>query len=161
MARAIKYLLIFLLIALVAWWYWCDEDKHQSLETQVAELEPLVDRIWIDHMPTSERDKIDVFVMLGEPSMGGFSTSSAFEGDWAAFEWGLDGGLHLRMLQTDKKHKIKASIVKGAGCEPFDYCLRLKGAPRGSKKYGSMEDWVVNGNETPDPRALVQELLLQ
>lgn len=162
MSRAIKYVVIFLLIVLVAWWYWCSdkESESQSQVTQIEELEPLVDRLWIDHIPTTEREKVDLFLMLQEPTIGVFSKSSAYEGDWASFEWGLDGGLHLVMLQNEKKHKIKASILKGPGCAPFDYCMKLKGAPRGSKKYGSMEDWVINANELPDARTLMRDLQL-
>ena len=160
MSKAIKYILVLVLIVFVAWWYWSNDKESESQITQIEELEPLVDRLWIDHIPTTEREKVDFFLMLQEPTIGVFSKSSAYEGDWASFEWGLDGGLHLVMLQNDKKHKLKASILKGAACAPFDYCLKLKGAPRGSKRYGSMEDWVINSNELPDPRAMMRDLLL-
>jgi hypothetical protein len=162
MTRVIKYLVLLVLVVCVAWWYFCNKDQSQSsTDTQIADMEPLIDRFWIDHMPKDERDKVDLFVMVSEPSVGGFSTSSAYEGDWSAFEWTIEKGLRIHMLQSDKDHKIKAVIIKGDGCKPFDYCLKLKGAPRGSKRYGSMEDWVINSGETPDPRALVRGLLLE
>lgn len=163
MTRTIKILVVVIILVLVARWYW--SDKNETQEDQAREtmsgLQPLSDRIWIDHMPKSERDKVELFVMLDEPTVGAFSNCSAYEGDWASFEWEYEEGLRIEMMQKGTKHKIKAQVLKGKSCAPFDYCLRLKGAPRGSKRYGSMEDWEIGGSALPDSRTFVRGLLLQ
>ena len=62
------------------------------------------------------------------------------------------------MLQSDKSHKSRASITKGSPCAPFDYCMRLKGAPRGSKTYVSMEEWVIEPQSDFNPQQIVKTL---
>lgn len=153
-----KIFYVFLILAVLpAWWLWPGSDSNQSIET--TDLAPLADRVWIDHIPKNERDKVDVFVMLEEPAIGAFSRSSAYEGEWTSFEWNMRKGLHFRMLQTQKSHKVSATIIGGDKCAPFDYCLRLKGVPRASKRYYSMEDWVINaGEDHSDARALLEKL---
>ncbi len=154
-----KALLATFTVALAAWWLWPSSCEKANAPAG-GDFETLANRIWIDHMPTTERDKVDVFIMLDDPTLGMFSTSSAYEGDWAGFEWRLDKGLVFTMLQADKKHRVSPKLTTGK-CAPFDHCLKLKGAPRGSKTYVSMDDWVVNGKSELDARAIVSELLLE
>lgn len=163
MIRSIKILVVAVLCVLVARWYWSDTNEHQAKEqwTSAETLEPLSNRIWISHMPKNERDRVELFVMLEEPTVGAFSSSSAYEGDWASFEWEYQDGLRIEMMQQQTKHKIKAIVLKGDKCAPFDFCLRLKGAPRGSKRYGSMEDWVIGDTALPQSRDFVRDLLAQ
>tara|TARA_R110002096_G_scaffold408075_3_gene607078 strand:- start:57405 stop:57893 length:489 start_codon:yes stop_codon:yes gene_type:complete len=151
-------LLVALALVLAAWWFWPSPEEAND---NGGNFDVLANRIWIDHIPTNERDKISVFILFDDPTFGGFSTSSAFEGDWTAFEWSLDKGLKIHMLQADKKHHLKPKIASGAACAPFDHCLTLKGAPRGPKKYGSMEDWVVNGQAEFDVRETIAALLAE
>jgi hypothetical protein len=145
-----------LLIAALAWVLW---------PSSSAEVEPnkgldkvLVNRIWIDSIPTTERDKVDVFLMIEEGSFGVFSKSSAYEGDWSAFAWSMENGLRLHMLQSDKTHKVRVRVWKGSRCAPFDYCMDIKGNPRGAKRYGSMEDWIITSDAEANPPQLVQDL---
>lgn len=161
MTRAIKIVVIVIILVFVARWYWSDKSEGPAEEQwlSASDLSPLSDRIWIDHIPKTERDQVDLFIILEEPTIGAFSRSSAYAGDWASFEWEYEKGLRIEMLQSQTKHKIKAKVMKGEACAPFDYCLRLKGTPRGSKRYGSMEDWVIGSNELPDSRSVVQRIL--
>lgn len=133
-----------ILLLATAWYCWPNSDDESTRVSDGAMEQLLVNRIWIDKIPTTERDKIDVFVMIDDPQIGAFSKSSSFEGEWAMFEWDLSEGFRLRMLQTDTNHKLKAMVMKDPKrCAPFDYCLKLRGAPKGVKKYGSMEDWII------------------
>jgi hypothetical protein len=141
--------LVFALVLIAKFWPGESTRTDTSLGGDFAILS---NRIWIDHMPTNERDKVDVFLLFDDPTFGGFSRSSAYEGDWTSFEWSLHKGLVLSMLQSQSKHKVHPKITGGASCLPFDYCLKLKGAPRGSKTYVSMKDWVVNGAQDFDVR---------
>jgi len=143
-----------ILLLATAWYCWPESEDDASVSDGVME-QLLVNRIWIDQIPTKERDKVNVFVMVDEPQIGVFSNSSSFEGEWAMFEWDLTEGFHLRMLQKDTSHKLKVMVMKDPKrCAPFDYCLKMRGAPKGVKKYGSMEDWIIpNG---VDPKEFVQ-----
>lgn len=120
----------------------------------------LVNRVWIDHLPRSFKDKVHVFVLVGEQRMGGFQHASAFEGDFAVFQWSLEHGkrLGITMLQSDAEHSLRVRVAT-EGCGGFDYCLRVKGAPRGAKRYVSQADWVISAEElervdTREPAAL-------
>lgn len=158
--RTRNALLAALALVLAAWWLWPSQD-NKSVAPSGGDFDVLANRIWIDHIPTNERDKINVFILFDDPTFGGFSKSSAYEGDWAAFEWSLDKGLVLHMMQADTKHRVRPKITSGASCAPFDHCLKLKGTPRGPKKYGSMEDWVVNGQSEFDVRDTIKALVDQ
>lgn len=156
-------LLVSLAVVLAAWWLWPTSTESSSDEdAKIAggDFNVLANRVWIDHLPTSERDKINVFILFDDPTFGVFSESSSFEGNWAAFEWSLDKGLVIQMLQEGSKHRVHPAIASGAACAPFDHCLKLKGAPRGPKKYVSMEEWVVDGQQQFDVRSTISELLL-
>jgi len=111
----------------------------------------LVNRIWIDALPTNPKQKVHVFLMVDEPQLGQFLHTSAFEGDFSLFEWHDrdNGRIDMTLLQSEKKHRVSAA-VSSKGCEPFDFCLELKGAPRGAKKYYSMQDWVVEPGRSLD-----------
>ena len=149
-----------LLILVAAWKFWPAESKG-VLAQDGGDTTTLVNRIWIDEIPTQERDMVEVFAMLDDPTYGIFSKSSAYAGDWSSFEWSHSKGLLIRMLQTGESHKIKATVHKGAQCAPFDYCLRIKGNPRGAKRYGSMEDWIITSESKASPPQLVQDLFFE
>lgn len=154
-----RFAIAAVVLSLGAWWLWPSSSCKNSVAPAGGDFDIMADRVWIDHIPTTERDKIDVFVIFADPTFGVFTTSSAYEGDWAAFEWQLNKGLELTMLQADTKHKVHPKIMSGAACAPFDYCMKLKGAPRGSKRYGSMEDWVINSQSDFDVRETISELV--
>ncbi len=158
MSRSKKIALSLVTLLILVWWFWPSSYGQGENELTAADMGPMVNRVWINHIPKTERDKIDVFVMIDDPSFGAFSHTSAFEGDWSSFEWSTDKKLHIRMLQSGKKHHISATIIKGPGCEPFDYCMRIKGTPRGAKKYVSMEEWVIE--PAMDARDLVPTALV-
>lgn len=142
---------------LAAWQLWPSSDSHEALRGD--QLSTLVNRVWIDAIPSNERDLVDVFAMLDEQQIGLFSKNSAFQGDWSAFGWRnkSKGGLVFVSLQDDSHHHVTAKVRKGEVCAPFDYCLKLKGAPRGAKSYGSMEDWIITDNALPND-ASIKEL---
>ncbi len=156
-AKTRNALLLSLAALTAAWWLWPSSCETAPKSTG-GDFSTLANRVWIDHMPTSERDKIDIFIMLDDPTLGMFSTSSSYEGDWAGFEWSLEKGLVLNMLQKNKSYRVRPKVSTG-NCAPFDFCMKIGGAPRGSKTYVSMDDWVINGADELDAKALVSELL--
>lgn len=162
--RGKKIIIIVIGLAALAWFLW----PQGATTTDGPELDSeLVNRVWIGHVPTSMTDKIDILAMVEDPRMGVFQNSSAYEGDFSVFEWrhvGDDerGKLRLNMLQTQRTHKMKYR-VSNRDCGRFDLCVRIKGAPRGAKRYFSMEDWVIEGSNLDDAtlRQRIREFVQQ
>ena len=82
--------------------------------------------------------------MVDEPQFGQFLHTSAYEGEYSLSEWDEhDGKVEILMLQSDKKAELRFEVTD-KGCDPFDLCMKVKGAPRGANKYFSMEDWIID-----------------
>ncbi len=117
----------------------------------------LFDRVWVDHLPRAPKEKVDVLIVLREMgNLGVFQHTSAYEGRYASFEWTSEGAgaLAITMLQTEKESSVRYKVSR-EGCEPFDWCLEVKGAPQGGKRYGSMDEWVIESAGPEAARALV------
>ncbi len=144
-------------VAVVAalWFARSGGDDEAAQDVRASDDAELVNRFWISKVPQTAKEKIDVFVMLDEPHFGLFETTSAFEGDYTFFEWRRNdkGRIEIRMLQTDKGHKLAPNVSR-SGCGAFDLCMTVKGAPRGAKKYFSMDDWIIE----PGSAGTVDEL---
>jgi hypothetical protein len=132
-------------------------DANEDGDAEVLRgSQTILSQLWLDTIPTAPTQKVEVFVAVDEPQFGVFQRTSAYEGDFALLEWGAHtaGKLSFKMLQTGSTHKLKYKITT-SGCEPFELCLKIKGAPRGSKTYGSMKEWVI---ETVSPAEIEQQV---
>src|SRR5262245_23383620 len=49
------------------------------------------DRLWIDHMPRSERDTIQAFAALSEQPVGVFQSASMWKGAYELFRYESNG----------------------------------------------------------------------
>jgi hypothetical protein len=131
--------------------------------TPSTQTELVENRLWIDHMPRSERDTIQVFLTLGDEGIGTFQQTSAWKGSYELFEYeGHAGELRIIYPQTGERDTVKAKATK---CREngFDYCLEMAGGSRGVKRYYSMKDWEIGsmrdldskvkalGTPSPDP----------
>lgn len=109
------------------------------------------DRLWIDHIPRSETDKMNVFVALSrrprQPPIGIFEQVSMWEGHFEGFRYEQHGEeWRIVLPQSGDKEMltIKASECHEAG---MDYCLEVVGASRGPTRYYSRESWVIRDLE--------------
>jgi len=138
-------------------------DPATSTETAAPALDGklVLDRIWIDHIPRNDRDVFNLFVAITEQPFGIFQATSQWKGQYELFQYEANGD-ELRIVygQTGDKDKVKA-VATECNEKGMDYCLELKGASRGVKRYYSMEDWVIDGRmDTLDHlRARVQDKL--
>jgi hypothetical protein len=121
------------------------------------------DRLWIDHLPRSETDKINVFVALSQrprqPPLGIFEQVSMWEGHFEAFRYEQhEGEWRIVLPQSGDKETltIKASECRQSG---MDYCLEVEGASRGPKRYYSRRGWEIRSLDAVD--ALRAKLLAQ
>ena len=143
------------LLAVVVYGLWPSSSSPPASSDFADEL---THRVWIERLPQHPRDKFDVFIMVDEPQAGVFQRSSAYEGDFAVFQWEQARADHYRihLLQQDTSHTVVAKVTDH-GCGGFDLCLTLSGAPRGAQTYGSMLDWVVSDAEL-EPGKLQQRV---
>lgn len=113
---------------------------------EAADSERLVlDRLWIDHMPQSETDTVNLFVALTQEPVGVFNASSMWKGEYEGFRYKARGNqLEVVYPQTRERETL---VAKGVRCDErgMDYCLELRGGSRGVKRYYSREEWVIEG----------------
>lgn len=103
----------------------------------------LVDRFWIDHMPRSEREMVNVFVMFSEHKIGVFDVRSAWTGAFEAFKYSRgDGKLDVVFPQTGTKEQYSVK-VRTCSTDGMDYCLDIDGGKHGVQHYYSKKKWVV------------------
>jgi hypothetical protein len=150
------YIVVGLGLVALAWTLWPSGGADKTARGLDDEL---INRFWIDHLPTTMTDKIDVLAFVDDPQLGVFQNTSAYEGDFSLFTWSHDGDRKLRVtvLQTEKSYKLKYR-VSDEGCGRFDLCVKIKGAPRGAKQYYSMEDWIIESRGDLESQAVRDRL---
>jgi hypothetical protein len=148
-----KKLVLVVVVAIVAYAGW----RWQRGSASVADDHRLaLDRLWIDHMPQNPRDEISVFLAITEEPIGIFQTASQWRGKYELFQHDAKGDeLRVTYPQTGDRETVRARATK---CDEkgWEYCLELKGASRGVKKYYSQEGWEVGSLAAGD--ALVHKL---
>lgn len=146
-----KNLIILTAIVLGAVWLLRSDSDNDDASVHDGKNH-VVNRAWIDKIPETMRDKIDVFIAHDDPQYGAFQHTSAFEGDYSVFQWKRaksgNGKYAITMLQSGRQHQLRARVTR-KNCKQFDMCMDLQGTPRGATRYYSMEDWVIEGNATP------------
>lgn len=137
----------FVAVAVASVWSW---RRTGATETDPRRL--VADRVWIDHVPRSDKDTIQVFVAISEHAIGAFQATSAWRGGFEAFRYELEAG-ELRLLypQTGAREAVR---VKARRCDEqgMEYCLELAGASHGVKRYYSRKGWEIEG--APDLEAV-------
>jgi hypothetical protein len=104
----------------------------------------LVDRIWIDHIPRNDRDTIQAFIASSEDARGMFGASSQWRGSFELFRYeGHSAELRLAYPQTGEREAVRVT-ARHCAEHDMDFCLELKGASRGVKKYYSRKGWEID-----------------
>ncbi len=151
-----KKLLFFIILVIAAyfvWRWWHSPDAASADRGQKL----VYDRLWVDHVPKSETDTIQLFVAITEEPLGIFQQTSSWRGSFELFRYepAGDGKATLLYPQTKEKERV---AYRAAACSEkgFDFCLELSGASRGTKRYFSQKGWEVGGK---DFRAHAAELV--
>jgi hypothetical protein len=109
----------------------------------VAHDDLVKDRLWVDHIPRTERDTIQIFAALTEQPVGAFQASSMWKGQYELFRYESHGDeFRLLFPQNGDRERV---TVKATRCNKngMDYCLEVRGASRGVKQYYSREGWEI------------------
>jgi hypothetical protein len=136
-------LVIAVVVVVASLWGW-------KRATHPAENRLVTDRIWIDHIPSNERDTIRVFAAISEHAVGVFQATSQWRGAFEAFRYeGRGDELRLLFPQTGDRETVRA---KARRCNEggMDFCLELDGTSRGVKRYYSREGWEIGGKHDLD-----------
>jgi len=128
--------------------------RWQATAPAASTQQLVKDRLWIDHIPRSETDKMNVFVALSQrprqPPIGIFEQVSMWEGHFEAFRYeqtNEEWRIHLPQSGDKETLTIKASECHQSG---MDYCLEVEGASRGPKRYYSRKGWEVRSLDAVD-----------
>ena len=108
-----------------------------------TDREILRDRIWIDHLPRSEREPIQTFVILKDNPGGAFNSASMWKGTYELFRYEMQGRqIRMDFPQTGDRDNVR---VEASKCREngMDYCLTIEGSSRGVKRYYSREGWEI------------------
>jgi len=137
---------------------------YQLLSSRGSDAKTLVGRIWIERLPRSDTDQIELVALLADDPVGVFQRQSRYEGSHALFRYELRGDSKAQLLfpQDKSKHEV-AFDARPCDVNGFDYCLDLSGSPRGATKYYSRKEWELDASDRPELesalRALGEELL--
>jgi hypothetical protein len=115
------------------------------------EATPALDRLWIDHLPANPRDEISVFLALSDEPLGIFQTASQWRGKYEMFQHETSGeDVRIVYPATGERETVR---IRARKCDDngWEYCLEMKGASRGVKKYYSMEGWEVGSTDAAAP----------
>lgn len=112
-----------------------------------------VDRLWIERLPRSERDTINVFVSISDDSIGVFQAGSRWRGAYELFQFEAHGDqLQIVYPQTGERERVTAKVSECKERGMMDYCLDLEGSSHGVKRYYSMKGWEIDGVEAIDAK---------
>jgi len=117
--------------------------SRPSREPAEAANRLLADRLWLDHLPRSDKDTVQIFAALSNGSLGVFQATSQWRGSHELFRYEASGS-DLRVIypQTGDREAVRATARRCTE-KQMDFCLELEGASRGVKKYYSLEGWEI------------------
>ena len=98
-------------------------------------------RIWVDHLPTSERDPVHVFAAFPRWAQGGFALETRWHGEVERYRFEIEGDeLAAVFPWTGDRERIRLRAYR---CDEkdMDYCLEVSGSKRGTTKYYSRNGW--------------------
>ncbi|MDQ3365080.1 MAG: hypothetical protein M3680_06605 [Myxococcota bacterium] len=121
-----------------------------SSDPAPADSEQLVlDRIWIDHIPATDTDTVQIFMAITDEPLGAFQAASQWRLALEIFRYERHGDeLRAHFPQTGERETV---TTKARRCSEgtMDFCLELDGGSRGVKRYYSRKGWELDGIKTP------------
>src|SRR5690348_1262559 len=143
MSKRIGWIVVVALVGLVVWRWRGSPSADTSDDGGVR----VAQRFWIDHIPTSDRDAIAVFVLIDDEHVGVFQKASAWRGAFEVFRWtGRAGDIQVLYPQTGEKEVIRAK-ARRCNASGMDFCLELSGNSRGVQRYYSKKGWEIDAKD--------------
>src|SRR2546423_14554201 len=126
---AMKKILWIILLVVVAYlaWRWWRGPSDAALADRGQDL--FYDRVWVDHLPTSQTDTFDIFAAVTEQPIGVFDHRPGWEGPWGLFRHegggGGEGGVLFPPAQAQRRLGFCAGECKGE--KEFGFLLQGSG----------------------------------
>ena len=140
--KKLFWILLLVVVAYLAWRWWrgpgeaATADRGEKL---------FYDRLWVDHLPTSQTDPIDIFAAMTEQPLGVFDHRSQWKGQWELFRYEPRGDGQLEAVFPGSKNGRARMSYRAWKCtekKDFDFCLEVSGG-KGPKKYYSQRGWEI------------------
>ncbi len=124
-------------------------------EAQDAKL--LTNQVWIDHMPTDQRDMINHLIVMKHPDgqFGAIGQSSTWRHMAEIFMWKLEGdqlAVYFPQESVRGRVRVKTWRCEGEAPEPFELCLELSNGRDKALMY-SRDDWKIRPRNLSDSLA--------
>jgi hypothetical protein len=140
MKKVLVFILLLLVVGIYLWHWWRTHDAEGRGE------ELFYDRVWLDHVPTSDTDTVRAFAAIREEPLGIWNEQSAWKGSFELFRYEPRGDGKLVMLFPQSKERRDVAY-RAWKCREnkFDFCLEVSGAGRGVARYFSQKGWEIGG----------------
>ncbi|MFO0632182.1 MAG: hypothetical protein U0168_04955 [Nannocystaceae bacterium] len=120
-----------------------------------------VNQVWIERLPTDQRDMISHFLLIKHPQgrIGGVGKSSQWRHFVELFQWGLEGerlSVYLPQEQQKAQLRVRTWECDGEAPDPFELCLELSSGKRSVTMY-SRKDWVIEPKDVAGSLAAIAE----
>lgn len=102
-------------------------------------------RMWIDHLPTGEKDPFNVLFLSKPESIGGFAEETIWNGRIERFRFAAEGETLRAVFPSSGDREV--ITIKATACEEadMDFCLDVTGSKRGVARYYSRMGWERRG----------------
>jgi hypothetical protein len=143
--KKLSWILLSLIAAYLLWRWW----SSGSVETADRGERLFYGRVWLDKLPRRDTDTIQAFVAVREQPIGLFQSSSQWKGAYELFTYEAQGDGKAVFLYPQTRDKERVGYRAVACTEKgFDFCLELKGASRGVRRYYSQKGWEIRATES-------------
>ena len=147
-----KLLVVAILIgaALAGWRY-----QHRAATSARRNL--ALNRFWVDHLPTNERDPFNVFVISAPEGIGAFAEETQWRGQIERFRFDIAGDVVHAVFPWSKTSEDITLHARACREHGMDYCLDVSGSTHGVTRYYSLTGWERKDAEDAD--AFVSRIL--
>ena len=83
--KKIFWIVLLVLVAYLAWRWWRGPGEAAVAADHGEKI--FYNRVWVDHLPTSQTDAFDLFAAVNDESIGVFDHRSQWKGQWEMFRW--------------------------------------------------------------------------
>jgi hypothetical protein len=121
-------------------------------DAEVASTSHFANRLWIERMPTDERDMVAYLAALKLPEgrFGATGRASQWRQFTEVFRWALEGD-RLRAVFPQEgiraEFQVRTWDCRGEAPRPFELCLRISKGERAHVFY-SMEEWEIRPRDS-------------
>jgi hypothetical protein len=140
--KKLFWILLLVVVAYLAWRWWRGPGEGATADRGEKII---FNRVWVDHMPTSQTDAFDIFAAVTDESVGVFDHRSQWKGEWELFRYERRGDGQLEVVYPASKGSKARVSYRAWKCndkKDFDFCLEMSGG-KGAKKYYSQRGWEI------------------